>query len=796
MKKINSYYLYKHKKNEKNNLWRRNNENLKNSIYTKEHEENTLSFLNRNDKENTKSLKYLQRNFSGKFEFKTQKDPQILNIKLNVDLFSSLSNYLSNKQKKIKDINNFKENRQENLKKLLKENKSDHRILKKTFSKKIINKDEIKNLSEAYERGHVKRIGYPPRLNRDYSNPDFIKTQTLFHKYKISPKLNYNEKNYLNSINQKSSQKINGIKIKSPTNYYKSQYDSYKSIQKNKNLYNIISNNQEKELIKNYLEKELINEENNLKSKLMPKIHVIELSRYRGDIKDNNNSNNKKNPKRKKEKNNNITSNNFSNLNLNNFIEINSFPRKDLFEEYNFVYIKGINKFILTPTCRKGAKMIFYNDENTEENKIILFGGVNIRNLNDIWECTIKGTNKHEKKYVWKKINITENIPSPRNGHTMSVFQGNIFIYGGIVDQMDNKTREDILIYNINQKKFFIDYTLNKASAGWRNYHISEIVGPHMFIYGGENENGEILADPFALDLSDLKWIQAKFNTDNLPKRKFHSSCQVFPESKRNSNRFYLFKVYNDSNLYNLSKIVAEGIYIFGGIDENNNCSNDLMIIKRGKPLTLFKVMAKGSPPAPRCQCSMDFFEKLMVVIIYGGRNEKSSNGPYFNDMFFLDVQTLTWINIELNDDNIFPSRGSHCSCIVDNELIIFGGNNEKYFLKSDLLICNLDIFENLKIKNSLKAKKYREIMGLNDSEFINNILLERQKSNYNKNEKEEDSSSATLSPKYSSYNFLKNFPKLRNVLQEKFNEVNQIHFKSSDEQKIKDIIKESSYIS
>ena len=317
-----------------------------------------------------------------------------------------------------------------------------------------------------------------------------------------------------------------------------------------------------------------------------------------------------------------------------------------------------------------------------------------------------------------------------------------------------------------------------------------------MLIYGGENESGEILADPFALDLSDLKWIQAKFNTDNLPKRKFHSSCQVFPESKRNSNKFYLFKVYNDSNLYNISKIVAEGIYIFGGIDENLNCTNDLMIIKRGKPLTLFKVLAKGSPPSPRCQCSMDFFEKLMVVIIYGGRNEKSSNGPYFNDMFFLDVQTLTWINIELNDDNIFPSRGSHCSCIVDNELIIFGGNNEKYFLKSDLLICNLDIFENMKIKNNLKAKKYKEIIGLSDSDYINNILLERQKSNYNKNEKEEDSSNANLSPKNSSYNFLRNFPKLRNVLQEKFNEINEIHFKSSNDQKIKDIIKESSYIS
>jgi hypothetical protein len=304
MKKINSYYLYKQKKNEKNNLWRTNNKNLNHSNHKKELGENTLSFLNRNDKDNSKTMKFLQRNFSGKFEFKTQKDPQILNIKQNVELFSSVSNYLSNKQRKIKNIDEFKENRLENLKKLLQESKSEDKILKKTFSKKLINKEEIKNLSEAYERGHVKRFGYTPRLNIDYSNPDLIKTQTLFHKYNISLNLNHMEKNYFNSINQRTGQKYTGIRINLPTNYYKSQYDSFKSIQKNKNLYNIISINQEKELIKNYLEKELINEQNNLKSKLMPKIHVIELSRYRGDLKDN--KNDKKTKKRKKEKNNNL----------------------------------------------------------------------------------------------------------------------------------------------------------------------------------------------------------------------------------------------------------------------------------------------------------------------------------------------------------------------------------------------------------------------------------------------------------------------------------------------------------
>ena len=247
---------------------------------------------------------------------------------------------------------------------------------------------------------------------------------------------------------------------------------------------------------------------------------------------------------------------------------------------------------------------------------------------------------------------------------------------------------------------------------------------------------------------------------------------------------------------------------MFGGINENLECSNDLLIIKRGKPLQLFKGIAKGKPPCPRCQCTMDFFEKLNVVIVYGGQNDKSKTGPYFNDMFFLDVQTLSWINIELlNDEHSYPTRGAHCSCLVDNELIIFGGKNEKFFLKSDLLICNLDIFENSKFKKMpiVKTKKKKEnnnkereslnIIGEDKNFLRNNIRFINQfnkkiYSNKNSDFNESINSSIHLNNKgENSLNFFQNFPQLRNLLQEKYKEIDGINFNTSDMQKIKDII-------
>ena len=263
-----------------------------------------------------------------------------------------------------------------------------------------------------------------------------------------------------------------------------------------------------------------------------------------------------------------------------------------------------------------------------------------------------------------------------------------------------------------------------------------------------------------------------------------------------------------------MSKILAEGIYIFGGINENLICCNDLLIIKRGKPLQLFRGIAKGTPPAPRCQCSMDFFEKLNVVIIYGGRNEKNKDGPFFNDMFFLDVQTLSWINIELNTDKAFPPRGAHSSCLVDNELIIFGGKNEKFYLKSDLLICNLDILENYKFKkvSTIKMKKKKDniirtetmkslniigedknIIG-NQIPLLNNLNKKMERIYSNNDIYESNTSSINMANKKQvSYNFFKNFPQMRNKLKEQFKEVEGNNCNSSDTEKIKDLMKEKS---
>ena len=753
-----------------------------------------------------KKYKYLnQASKTSKLEIK---DIDIIKEQQNEKLISKISNFLEYKKDRVSLLNKLNEPKVENIKKRLYESKSEQNILAKTFSTKFINNDKYKQLVNAFEKGHGKKIGENLQYKGNKNDTNFRKKQTEL--YKMNRGMMIDPNGILNSFKISKSRNVN---ISPKIFYYNNQYDSYNSLQINKNLYDQIVLNQEKEQIKQFLKKELLNEQKQFTYDLMPRIKTIELSKFKKEPKENNNKWHR-------------------NAFVNSIFDLSKIPREDLFNTFKYVFLKSISKFLTTPTCREGAKMYAYLDEEINNYKVFLFGGMNVIRLNDLWECNIINANRLEKKYIWKKVDIKGEKPASRNSHSMVYYGNNLVIYGGIIEEKPGiKIKEDLLCYDILEKKFSVEICSNKFAVTWRSFHIAEILGQHMFIYGGGDESGNILADPWALDLERMRWEPAKFSTDGLPKRKFHCSCQVFPPQKKYHSKFSLFKVYSEPGLFNSTKILVEGIYMFGGIDENFNCSNDVFVIKRGRPLQLFKAITKGRPPIARSECTMNFYEKLNILVIYGGKNEHSRFGPYFNDMYFLDVETLHWVKVELNYNDSFQPRGRHCSCIVDNEIIIFGGNNESFLLKADLLIGNLDIGESTKIIRASLTSKIKSKSKKDKVDFDNNlrkdIILNNEEGFEVNNDIEidDDNKMDDLKKRASitsldtekilkldpmskikkdtkiimnqkvqtSKNFFLDFPKQRNELQEKFKEIDAINLNSTDKQRIEEIIKDRS---
>ena len=678
---------------------------------------------------------------------------------INPEIISEFTTYLSQKKKKFDTLKLFKTPRVEVVKILLNETKSDKNLFNKTFSNNFLESNKYKEMNKTILDGHNFS-----KYNNDFYSYEHILTKKIKNK-KIS---------YLNS--SKKSQ----IKIKT-LQYYNNPKESLNSINKNKNLYNQILLKYNEEQIKYYLNKYYNAEEEKLKLGLMPQIKLIPMSLQN---KDNQDSEDKLHSLEKKQI-------------LYSLADVKSINRKLLFEDYNGIWVKNISNFLTTPISRSEAPMINYYDEKKNENKLILYGGKNVIRLGEIWECSIQKSERYGKKYKWKKIKPNGEIPYPRSGHTAKIYRNNIIIYGGVIDD-EKQFKEDILLYDIYEKKFSNDVCSNKQNSTWRKYHIAEIIGQFMFIYGGIDENGNTISDPCTLDLYRMKWIFTKFSRKTyLPKRHSHCSCQVFSPQKRYHPKFSLFKIHNEIRTFNLSNISQEGIYIFGGIDEKGQCSNDLYIIKRGKPLQMFKQVCQGLPPSPRCQCSMNFFEKLNVIIIHGGRNEYDINGPFFNDFYFLDVERLIWIKLESNDGiiPIYP-RGAHSSCIVENELIIFGGFNDKYFLKSDLVVCDLDIIESTHLlrKNKIKKTKKKDDENLDNNSMNNNFhstLLGMNRSNSSKNLVNGKLSQFLINKKKAKYvlinkhettskSFFEKFPEQKERLIDRFNSVEKINFLDS----------------
>lgn len=60
------------------------------------------------------------------------------------------------------------------------------------------------------------------------------------------------------------------------------------------------------------------------------------------------------------------------------------------------------------------------------------------------------------------------------------------------------------------------------------------------------------------------------------------------------------------------------------------------------------------------------------------------------NDLHILEIRNLSWIHVDIRGHSM-SGRCSHSATAIDDKLFIFGGVNYTGFVKSDLLIIELN---------------------------------------------------------------------------------------------------------
>ena len=626
-----------------------------------------------------------------------------------------------------------------------------------------------KNLNEEFINSN---IDYYKQLYNKINEQNQIEneSESLFSIIENN-KITKDESEYINKFsNKKVKQNSFGLNINCNKKNYLNPKQSLQSLKINKTIMNKINN------IMTSTQYDFFNQQfkniqyDNYKKYLMPKPH-IKLLQYtlENDFfpqkKNSNNSSfntetDKNNFNKKISKINNLILNN--NVNSNRTIN-DVIIRNSLIKETKFYFYKILYQNNKVPNSRVQATWTKHLNNN-----LILFGGLSSNVSTDLW-------NYDSMKNTWKKIKFSKEIKfNPKYGHSTVLFNECLYFLGGNLNI--NKIKypmEDILMFNLKtnsmkilnfnkdnlkKKKFFFKVPL-------RRNHIAELIGWNLVVHGGidiekeylkndnfdtihindsSNSNG-VLCDFMMLDLTLLKWSKLdniKYKTQfasknrnsyyNTFKRVYHSSCLVLNNDNllKGAKLNIYHSEFSSDKMNNIADSTKkqnsfnpkyEGIYIFGGLDHNLNSTNNLMILHIFKnPLVLYEPFISGKPPSPRHSATISYYRPLNYIIMFGGKNLNQ----ILNDLYLIDIMNFIWFKIELFGMKNEP-RAEHCSEIIGDKLLIFGGSNAESYLPAKVIAIELDLFKNKKYKKSYDFAKDNLKLDPNDKTakmVVNNI--------------------------------------------------------------------------
>eukprot|EP00347_Sterkiella_histriomuscorum_P016545 403352782 len=282
------------------------------------------------------------------------------------------------------------------------------------------------------------------------------------------------------------------------------------------------------------------------------------------------------------------------------------------------------------------------------KNKIVIFGGASNylsrikqrETFNDIWILTPNTEDQLPSQNPWIQLPSIEHVPERSMMHSGDTFGSTFVIYGGMNKQ--KQVLNQLLIYDIEAM------TWVKAVKKKKSSDIS--ICPKFMhtltavIIDKPSQSPKVIQDQPMTPTSDLEFNEdIKQSTDN--KAFLKTQQQLLSTTKSTftqNNSFY--NPYQSQPKHDKNGI--SGLYLFGGMDDQGNVSNDVWHIKPSYSknldnlapgtheyrenfekklfydISLVKTM--GKPPIARyCHQAVCFQSKYLLI--HGGRNNKEA---------------------------------------------------------------------------------------------------------------------------------------------------------------------------
>ena len=602
--------------------------------------------------------------------------------------------------------------------------------MEEKIPKSLINQSEslsktienFENLKEMTLRKIKKRNNNDDYLNNTLTekDDDYISTiytsynqngeQELTSRYNLNSQLNDFQKTSIQNFFRKSH-KDNSIYAHSVDNkeLYSDPFKSQHALNFNKNIYKTLNNirmehqfNCYTRRINDYHQKEKM-------LKLMPKVKISKIT-------SDSNNNVKKSKIRKRNSNKNLLKIKTEDLPIIPTSKL--LPRDDLLNALSIH--QSCIKTIYHPSSRGQFSIC-----KTEDNKLYIFGGIQSKFLNDLWICQI-GTkniiNKIDDDLIkklqknssinefikWRKVTLRDDeSPITRYGHSMSYYLDNLYIFGGTFPRNNFRDKEEnICIFDMKRENFYYPKCQNAKNVKFRRNHIGIGIGSTLLIHGGIDDNGNYLNDLWIFDCLKYKWFPLNFRTlMKIPRIAFHSAALVIKNIS--------ILIHKDLSVYKfpegsitkgkIGKPKIEGVYIFGGMDKENNFYKKLWLIRIGvKPVDIVEVPTQGIEPPPRMNSALCFFNTLNLLCLYGGKNDDINKGNLLNDVWFFDLENFNWIRPVYEQENFIP-LAEHSIVNYGNKILILGGYGNDGYVKFDINTIEIDALNSQENENLIK---------------------------------------------------------------------------------------------
>ncbi|ETW07727.1 hypothetical protein H310_02174 [Aphanomyces invadans] len=278
---------------------------------------------------------------------------------------------------------------------------------------------------------------------------------------------------------------------------------------------------------------------------------------------------------------------------------------------------------------RKGPLPRWKHSATLVDNKIYLFGGFHnaTTRFQDVWifnpitmewsQPVPQSTPRSSTTQVNKSALTWPGCPAPRGGHSASLINREIYIFGGYGGQgYSRRDFDDLYALNVDTMAWGKVSTKGKGPER-RSGHQACAVDAQLFVFGGWNCTTQF-NDLHIFDTETLCWssVEGSHMSHTSP-RWNHASCAVL--AIPNAKIFCFGGVLGQMNEYG-----APGMF-----------TNDISVLDTGT-FAWTVPETHGTPPAARADTTLAYDDKGSRLMICGGWANL-----WFNDVFSLDVSCV-----------------------------------------------------------------------------------------------------------------------------------------------------------